>query len=205
MWRMEMKERSAMMTVLLWGLALTAVYSVGAFAGEAYSGTCMFVLMPYFAALAAVMPVVSLRRFGATIGAYVPYTVLGFFPLFFFDWQQSHALVGPWAAVLFSLSSLLIGLAADAAWSLTARFSDRARAIVTGGVLQAVTFLVMLLGLRYLYVSSMDPGGHLHFFTREWFFTVPWVSVNGAFGGYTAWALASRRKRAPAVEGQRAA
>ncbi len=199
-----MKKRSAMVSVLLWGLVLTGVYSAGAFAGEMYSGTCMFVLIPYFGALAALIPVTRLRRFGAVIGTYIPYTVLGFFPLFFFDWQQSHALLGPWAAAVFALSSLLIGLAADTAWLLSGRLSDRARAALTGGVLQAVTFLVMLLGLRYLYVSSLDPGGHLHFFTREWFFTLPWMTVNGAFGGYTAWALASGRRHAQTAEGGRA-
>jgi hypothetical protein len=190
-----MERQSLVKTSLLWGLVLTAVLSVGAFAGEAYSGTCMFILMPYFAALAAVTPVARLRRFGAALGAYVPYTVIGFFPLFFFDWLQTHALIGAWAAVLFALSSLLIGLAAEAVWAVSARLSDRTRSILSGIAIQAATFLVMLLGLKYLYVSSADPAGHLRFFTREWFFTLPWMAVNGAFGGYTAWAMASARRR----------
>ncbi len=198
-----MKNGSAVKTVLLWGLALTAVLSVGAFPGEMFSGTCMFILVPGFAAFAATMSVATVRRFGATMGAYVPYAVIGFFPLFFFDWQQTHALVGAWAAVVFALSSFVIGLAADAAWTLAARLSDRTRAIIVGVVLESVTFFVMFFGLQYLYVPSADPGGHIHFFTREWFFTLPWMAVNGAFGGWAAWAVASSRRRALAAEGQR--
>ena len=81
-------------TSLLWGLALFLSLSFGAFVGERFSGTCMFILMPYFAALAATMPVLQVGRFGAGIVTYLPYAVLGFAPLFYFDWLQSRALQG---------------------------------------------------------------------------------------------------------------
>jgi hypothetical protein len=32
---------------------------------------------------------------------------------------------------------------------------------------------------------------HLYFFNREWFFTFPWMVLNEAFGGYTAYAVVS--------------
>jgi hypothetical protein len=197
-----MKSAFARKTVLFWGLILTGVLSVGAVAGELYSGTCMFILMPFFAGLAALMPAVRLRSFGVTVGTYIPYSLIGFFPLYFFDYVQSKAIVGLWAVILFSASGLLIGLAADAAWAAGRRLGERGRAAAAGAVLQAATFLVMLLGFRYLYVASAAPGGHLHFFTREWFFTLPWMAVNGAFGGYMARMIwegqAARRGRATA-------
>jgi hypothetical protein len=88
------RTHSAWKTILVWGLALVAVFTAGAFVGEGATGTCMFILAPYFAGLAAAMPILKVRRFGAGIGTYVPYALLGFVPLFIFDWAQSHALRG---------------------------------------------------------------------------------------------------------------
>jgi hypothetical protein len=62
------RTHSAWETILVWGLALVAVFTAGAFVGEGATGTCMFIL--------------------------VPYAVLGFVPLFIFDWAQSHAMRG---------------------------------------------------------------------------------------------------------------
>jgi hypothetical protein len=99
-------------TILIWRLVLAAVYMVGAVIdARGISGTCMFILMPYFAAIAGAYPVLTLNRFGAGVGVYVPY---------------------------------------------------------------------------------MSMVGHLLFLSREWFFTLPWMVLNGAFGGYTAYALRKR-------------
>ena len=61
-------------TILVWGLGLVAVLMVGAFIDvSAVSGTCMFVLVPYFAAITATVPVITVKRFGTGIWVYVPY------------------------------------------------------------------------------------------------------------------------------------
>jgi hypothetical protein len=176
-------------TILIWGLALVAVLTVGAFVGEDATGTCMFILMPYFAGLAATMPILKVRRFGAGIGTYIPYAVLGFVPLFMFDWAQSHALRGLWAVFAWCATGPLIGLCADAAWGLSARLHDRTRAILVGAVVQAVTFAVMLLGLTLLYVDPSAGDSHAELFHTKWLFTAPWMALNGAFGGFTAHAI----------------
>jgi hypothetical protein len=178
-------------TVLIWGLVLVAVLMVGAFAGERFSGTCMFILMPYFAAIAATIPVIKVGRIGAGIGAFVPYAVLGFVPLFYFDWLQSHALRGSWAVFVWSATGPLIGLCADLAYRLTARLGERTRAIVVGASAQAVWFAVMLVGLNYLYVDPTAADSHARLFDRSWYFTLPWMALNGAFGGYTAHVLST--------------
>jgi hypothetical protein len=189
--------------MLGWGVVLTAVLSIGAFAVEKYSGTCMFVAMPYFVSLAALMPAVKLKRFGSTIGAYIPYTVLGFFPLFYFDWLVSRSLVGLWAVFVFALSGFLIGACADLVYGFPFRMSGRTRAVAAGMAVQAATFFTMLLGLKYLYLNSADAASHLHFFDQNWFFTLPWMVVNGGFGGYTAFAIRNRSPaaRRPSPEG----
>jgi hypothetical protein len=186
-------------TCLLWGVVLVLVFSFGAFVGEKYSGTCMFLLVPYFAALAATLPVLRVGRFGAGLVTYLPYAVLGFAPLFYFDWLQSHALRGLWAVFVWAASGPLIGLCADLAYRLCVRLPERWRGAVVGAVLQAATFAVMLAGLTLLYVDPTGADSHARLFDTHWYFTAPWMIVNGAFGGFTAWACAgSARRKTPA-------
>jgi hypothetical protein len=180
-------------TILIWGLGLVAVLMVGALIdGSAISGTCMFILMPYFAAITTTVPVIAVNRFGTGILVYVPYALIGFFPLYYFDWLQSGALIGLWAVFVWSATGPLIGVCLDLANLLAGRFSARTRAIAVGATMQAVTFVIMLVGLKYLYTPTSSMSSHLYFFDREWFFTLPWMVVNGAFGGYTAYALTKR-------------
>lgn len=180
-------------TILIWGLLLVAVYMIGGLIdATGISGTCMFILMPYFAALVATYPVLALNRLGAGVGVYVPYVVIGFGPLYYYDWLQSDALVGLWAVCVWSATGLVIGGSLDLANYLMAKSSERTRAIVIGATMQGVTFFVMLLGLTYLYKPTSSMGSHLLFFNREWLFTLPWMVLNGCFGGYTAYALRKR-------------
>jgi len=181
-------------TTLFWGLVLVLVFSFGAFVGEKHSGTCMFILMPYFAALAATLPLLRVGRFGAGLVTYLPYAVLGFAPLFYFDWLQSHALRGFWAVLVWSATGPLVGLCADLAYRFSARLPERWRGAIVGAVVQAATFAMMVLGLTLLYVDPSGADSHVRLFDTYYYFTAPWMIVNGAFGGFTAWAL---RRRVP--------
>lgn len=177
-------------TILLWGLLLVVVYMIGAIIEMTNaSGTCMFILMPYFAALAVTYPVLVLNRFGTGIAVYIPYVVIGFLPLYYFDWLQNGALVSEWAVFVWSATGLIIGLSLDLVNRIMIRSSERTRAIVIGTTMQAMTFIVMLLGLTYLYTPTSSMGSHLLFFNQKWLFTLPWLLLNGCFGGYTAYAL----------------
>ena len=179
--------------ILVWGLVFVAVYMVGAVIDmTAVSGTCMFILMPYFAAMAVTIPILRVKHFGSGVAVFIPYVLIGFFPLYFFDWMQKRSLASLWAVFAYALSGILIGLCLDLANILSARLRERTRAIIIGATAQAVTFAVMLIGLTYLYLPGSSMAGHLHFFNREWFLTLPWMALNGAFGGYTAYALVKR-------------
>jgi len=177
--------------ILVWGLILVAVLMVGAVIELAgVSGTCMFVLVPAFAAMAATYPVIKVGRFGTGVLTYVPYAVIGFVPLLLFDWLQDHSLRGLWAVFVWTASSPLIGLCADLAFAAAGRLSNHARAMITGAAVEAATFVVMLLGMRYLYVDPTAADSHLRLFDTWYWFTLPWMVANGAFGGFAAHALA---------------
>jgi hypothetical protein len=182
--------------VLIGGLGIIAVLTFTAFVGEPFTGTCMFILSPFFVALAASYPILRTERFGAGMAAYLPYALLGFIPLYIFDYLQSHALKGLWAVVVWSATGPFIGLCADAAFHISSRLAKGVRAAIVGAVVQAATFVVMLLGLTLLYVDPSAADSHARLFDTTWYFTAPWMVLNGAFGGYTAHALVSRARSA---------
>ncbi len=179
-------------TILGWGFILVAVLMLGAMVEmTGVSGTCMFVLMSAFAAFAATYPILRVDRFGTGVLTYLPYTVIGFVPLLVFDWLQDHSLKGLWAVFVWTVSSPAIGLCADLAYRAAGPLGRRSRAMITGAALQAATFVVMLLGLTYLYVDPTAADSHLRLFDTKYWFTLPWMVVNGAFGGLAAHALAT--------------
>jgi len=114
---------------------------------------------------------------------------LGFAPLFYFDWLQSRALHGLWAVLVWTATGPLIGLCADLTYMLSMRLEERWRGVLVGAVVQAATFAFMLLGLTQLYVDPSGADSHVRLFDTHYYFTAPWMVVNGAFGGFTAWAL----------------
>jgi hypothetical protein len=177
-------------TILIWSFILIAILMVGAVIDNAgVSGTCMFILIPYFAAIAATIPVLKVRRVGTGILVFVPYTLVGFVPMYIFDWKQNASLVGLWAVFAAALISLFIGASLDLAWALSHKSGEKTRAIAIGATMQAATFVVMFITLKFLYLPASDMAAHVHFFDRQWFFTLPWMALNGAFGGYTAYFL----------------
>jgi len=179
--------------ILACSIALIAVLMAGAVLElTVVRDICMFILTPYFAAVVAVYPVVSLNRFGTGLWVYLPYTLVGLPPLYYFDYLRDGVMVGAWAPFAFAATGLAIGASLDLANWAARRVSARNRAVVVGAVMQAATFMLTLLGFTYLYTLASPTAGHLHFFTRDWLFTLPWMTLNGAFGGYTAYALWKR-------------
>ncbi len=177
-------------TVLFWGFAFVAIYTAGAIIdASGISGTCMFILMPAFTAFAVTMPLLTTNRFGTGVAIYVPYAMLGFPPLFFFDWLQSKSIVGLWAVFAIAASGLAIGTGLDLVNRLGARLPRSIRAISLGAVMQLLTFFCMLVVLTRLYNADPSPISHVRFFDRKWMFTLPWMVLNGACGGYAAHAV----------------
>ena len=153
---------------------------------------CMFVTPAYFIVLVIVLPILITRRFWTGAAVFIPYAVLGFFPTYYFDWLTSPILKGVWGVFAWCLIGPLVGLMGD----LTFRYlpqpvSEKRRAIIVGAVLGAAIFFTTLIALATFYkVASMD--SHLRYFAQGWYFSLPWLVINGGFAGYTAYAIVKK-------------
>jgi hypothetical protein len=177
--------------ISLFGGLLFVLNLLGAFWIEPYSGSCMFVLLAYFQALVVVLPVLLLKRFGVGAAVYLPYALLGVGFEFYFEWVAQRTLISPWYALLWSLLGPMAGLLVDVTHRLTVHLHERWRAVILGIVLALATFFLTRWGLMTFYV---DPSsiGHLPFFQEKAVFSLPWMVVNGAFGGYSAYSISRR-------------
>lgn len=176
-------------TVLIFGILHFVAMTIGAILVEPYSGSCMFILMGYFNAIVVILPILLLRRFGVGLGVYLPYAIVGFFPEYYMDWVVEQKLVSPWAALGWSLLGLLIGLSADLAFKLLpGRLNERWRTMITGSVLGLTIFVTTVLSFTTLYADPSTITCLPHY-QEGIYFSLPWLIVNGAFGGYTAYAI----------------
>jgi len=159
---------------------------------ENASAGCMFVTPAYFIVLVVVLPILILQRIGAGAAIFLPYAILGFPPVYYYDWMVNHSLVSLWGAVGWCLIGPLVGFIGD----LTFRFlpkgiSGKWRAIVVGAVIGTAIFLTTLVALATFYKAATMES-HYRFFTQGVYFSLPWLVVNGGFAGYTAYALTKR-------------
>jgi len=66
-------------------------------------------------------------------------------------------------------------------------FNERLRAIATGLAVGVVTFLLVLVAISFFYIERQAGQGS---FLGIAYYGVPFLLVNSAFGGYTAYAIA---------------
>ena len=179
-------------TVLFYGGLHFIIMFLGFLLVEQAQAGCMFITPAYFIVLVVIQPILILQRIGAGAAVFLPYAVLGFPTLYYNDWVLNKSLLSPWGAVGWCLIGPLVGLIGDLTFKFLHRsISEKWRTIFVGAVIGAAIFMTTLLALLNFYKSaSMDT--HLRFFTREWYFSLPWLVVNGGFAGYTAYAIHKR-------------
>jgi hypothetical protein len=137
------------------------------------------------------LPVQRLGFFGAAALVYLPYALVGLPLEYYYEYWLNPSLKGLWAVPAWCAVGPAAGLAAD----LAHRFLPRAlppglRAALTGLALGAGSYLFTLLGLATFYKVPLDIGPGA--FAGQTYFGLPWLLVNSALGGFTAWALAWR-------------
>jgi len=187
-------RRRTVLAVGGYGAALFVVFSAGsAFELTVTQGVCWVYLMAYFIAFVVVLAVRRVGRFGTGVAVFLPYAVPGFFIEYYMEYVLSPSLIAPWAAALWAGNGLVAGLVADLSqrW-IPASFGDAVKAILCGVATVATYWALVLLTLAFLYV---DPAPGVAHFLNGIAFTLPWLLVSGAFGGYTAYAMS----RAPTV------
>ncbi|MEW5869550.1 MAG: hypothetical protein AB1894_09770 [Chloroflexota bacterium] len=191
-----MNEKLSISTAKLWKTALLfgglhfLIMTYGAFVIEPTD--CQFVVPAYFMALPAMLSILRLRRFGAGTIVFLPYAIIGFFPVYYMDYVTLKTMLTVWGAVAWCLGGVLSGLAADLAFRfLPQRFSEKQRAILTGVVVGLGIYLTPLVAMTFFY-APQPPESHYYLFTKEIVYTLSWLLVNGGFAGYTAYAIQKR-------------
>lgn len=178
--------------IVIFSLALFLAFGLGAFIFDLYTGTCMFVFPIYFYAILVVYPILLLKRFGVGMLLFLPQAVIGEIPVYMFDYARDHTLVGLWALAGWVAVFLGYGLAADLAYRYApARWGERGRAILAGLTFGGAMYLLTLIALTTFYNVPANTG-HLWYFQAGAGFSIPWMLLTGAFGGYTAYAIYQR-------------
>ncbi len=191
----ESQSRGFWKTALFFGALYVILMAVAAPLLDIPNYGCMFVIPAYFIVLLVVFPIVKTGRFWAGTAVFLPYAVVGFFPTYYFEWMTGHSLKGLWGVFAWCLIGPLVGLLGDLAYRfLPPTLSEKRRAIITGAVIGAAVFFTTLFALTQFYVvTSME--SHLRYFTQGWYFSLPWLVINGGFAGYTAYAMTSKTAR----------
>lgn len=179
-------------TAFSFGALFFVVMTLGNLLVEPFSGGCVFVIPAYFIVLPVVLSILSLRRIGAGTAVFLPYAILGLFPLYYFDWVVKQNLLSPWGALSWGIFGLLTGLAGDLVYRfLPVKVTDKWRAVGVGAVIGLVFFIATWASLTFFY-GPQPPESHYRFFTTGIWFTLPWLVVNGGFAGFTAYAMTNR-------------
>ena len=142
----------------------------------------------YFSSLLVILPLLLTKRFGTASAIFLPYVIIGFPVNYYFEWVAERTWVAPWAGLGWSVAFLLTGLSADLAFRyLPSKLTYAWRSALSGAIMGFVSFIVTVAALELVYVGPlpMDTGS----FVGIAYFGLPWMIINSAFGGYTAYAL----------------
>jgi hypothetical protein len=144
-------------------------------------------ILSFYITLVVVLPILLLRRFGVGLLVYLPYAITGLIVEYYFDLVVEHNLISYWGVLGWCAFGFAIGLSADLAYRfLPAGLSLRWRAILTGVAMGLVNFLLVGAALRFFYVVPQSGSGS---FLGVAYYGLPLLLLNGAFGGYTAYAI----------------
>jgi len=196
------------LSILIFGILQSCIYALGTYFFDFFAGSAtlgfgimnekvwgigmFFIYMiGYFNAIAVILPVLLIRRFGVATAVYLPYAIVGFFVEYYYEFLKSHALLGIWAVFGWSLVGLATGFSVDLAFKfLPSQLNYRWRSILTGMVLGIASFLFNLAPLYLFYntPAQSGPGSYL----GVAYFALPWLIINSSLGGYTAYAIFKR-------------
>jgi len=172
-------------------LAGSATLGFGVSPSSGFHGIGMFYLyvVSYFSALIVILPALLTRRFGTATTVFLPYVIIGFPINYYFEWVTEHTWVAPWSGLGWTAAFLLTGLSVDLALRyLPKKLTSAWRLALSGAIMGLVSFIVTVVALDFVYVGTLPTNAGS--FIGIAYFGLPWMVINSAFGGYTAYALA---------------
>jgi len=172
-------------------LAGSATRGFGVSPSSGYQGIGMFYLymISYFSSLIVILPSLLTKRFGTATAVFLPYVIIGFPINYYFEWVAERTWVAPWSGLGWTAAFLLTGLSVDLALRyLPGKLTSAWRSVLSGVTMGLASFVLTVAALDFVYVGPLptDPGS----FVGIAYFGLPWMILNSAFGGYTAYALA---------------
>lgn len=172
--------------IVVFSILLIALTAYGALFDIA-TGIGMFYIyiISYFSAVFVVTPIVLVKRFGVGTLVYVPSVVLGLPAEYYMEWVRNQVLVSPWCVVGWCIFLLVIGFSADVAYNKLGFMEEKKRTILTGVIMGCVTFVLVLVAVSFFYV----PASESVTYADVAYFGFPWLIVNSAFGGFTAYGI----------------
>lgn len=199
-------------TILLFGFLLMIVYAAGVYFFDFFAGTAtagfgimgevwgigmFFIYMiGYFLSIIIILPILIHKSFGIGILIFLPYSVIGFFVEYYYEFASQQTLKSIWGVFGWAVIGLLIGLSADLTFRfLSKKISLKIKAIITGVILALTNFILTLIAVSFFYkistpITSIAPGS----FLGVAYFGLPWLVINSGFGGYTAYTISRNFK-----------
>jgi hypothetical protein len=175
---------------LLFGCLHFLIMTYGAFVIE--TDDCQWIVPAFFMALPVMLSILTLRRFGAGTIVFLPYAIIGFFPVFYMDYVTLHTMRTAWGAVAWCLGGLFTGLAADLVFRFfPPRSHEKWRAIFTGTTVGLGNYLTPLVAMRFFY-NPHPTESHYYLFTTGIVYSLSWLLLNSGFAGYTAHVIQRR-------------
>lgn len=199
-------------TILLFGFLLMIVYAAGVYFFDFFAGTAtagfgkmgevwgigmFFIYMiGYFLSIVIILPILIYKSFGIGILIFLPYSIIGFFVEYYYEYASQQTLKSIWGVFGWAFIGIIIGLSADLTFKfLSKKISLKIKAIIMGIVIALTNFVLTLIAISFFYkisapVTSIVPGS----FLGVAYFGLPWLVINSGFGGYTAYAISRNFK-----------
>jgi len=172
-------------------LAGSATLGFGVSPASGFHGIGMFYIymISYFSSLIVILPALLTKRFGTSTAVFLPYVIIGFPINYYFEWVAEPTWVAPWSGLGWTAAFLLTGLSVDLALRyLPGKLPSAWRSALTGVIMGLVSFAVTVAALDLVYVGPLPTNAGS--FIGIAYFSLPWMVINSAIGGFTAYALA---------------
>ena len=150
-------------------------------------------MFTFFNSLIVLFAISRTKTFGMGVFIFLPWAITGLFIETYFELIINPVLISYWGVIGWCVFGLLTGLSADISFKLLSQKTElkENQILAISGLIMSMTFFLLnLLGSLIFYkngvtILNLAPGT----FLGVAYFGMPWMLINGFFGGYTAHAL----------------